>query len=149
MDRTNVMHEWKELRTAIKKQWARLTDEDLARLDESLDTFTSVLQQRYGISRESAHADLHGFLAGVREKVGEAAAHLKEAGAEAWSRGKERLREGLDAGRERLEQQWQKRRQQAAECTNRLGAAIQERPLQSLALAAGAGALLALLLRRK
>lgn len=127
MDRAQLLDEWAELKAAIKQHWAKVTDQDLSRFDATLAELAGVLQDRYGLSKESARGDVREFFAKLRAGLADTASQVREAAGDAWDRGRDRVRAGIEAGRDR----------------------INEKPLQSLALAAGVGALIAWLLRRR
>jgi uncharacterized protein YjbJ (UPF0337 family) len=54
---------WKELRGNIKKQWGKLTDDDLMEIDGNKDILIGKLQQRYGYSRDQAEKDYSTWMA--------------------------------------------------------------------------------------
>jgi len=45
---------WKQLKGDVRKQWGKLTDDDLEYMAGSRDKFVGRLQERYGIAREDA-----------------------------------------------------------------------------------------------
>jgi uncharacterized protein YjbJ (UPF0337 family) len=45
---------WKQMKGAVKQQWAKLTDDDLAFIDGKRDELIGRIQERYGITREEA-----------------------------------------------------------------------------------------------
>jgi ElaB/YqjD/DUF883 family membrane-anchored ribosome-binding protein len=127
MERNRLLDEWNDLKASLKDHWTKLTEEDLAKFDATLAALVDTVRDRYGVSRECAHGEVRDYFAGLRTGVRAAAEQVRDTASDLWDRGRERVRAGVDAGRERLH----------------------EKPLQALALAAGAGAILALLLRRK
>ena len=52
---------WLQLRGTVKKQWGKLTDDDLDKVDGDMDKLAGVLQERYGYSREQAKQELTRF----------------------------------------------------------------------------------------
>ncbi len=54
---------WKQLRGNVKKQWGKLTDDDLMQIDGNKDMLVGKLQQRYGYSKVQAEADYDRWLA--------------------------------------------------------------------------------------
>ncbi|NLD71634.1 MAG: CsbD family protein [Chloroflexi bacterium] len=58
---------WKQLRGEIRKQWGRLTDDDIDALEGESDRLLGVLQERYGYSRQRAEEELSRFLRGSDE----------------------------------------------------------------------------------
>ncbi len=61
--------EWKKTRRTLKKQWDRLTDEDVYHLDDQLDNLVELLQKRYGNSWEDATEELGQYLADYRSRT--------------------------------------------------------------------------------
>ncbi|HAI31661.1 MULTISPECIES: CsbD family protein [unclassified Thalassospira] len=45
---------WKQLTGDIKKQWGRLTDDDVDAIDGQQDKLVGRIQEAYGIEREEA-----------------------------------------------------------------------------------------------
>jgi uncharacterized protein YjbJ (UPF0337 family) len=53
---------WKQMRGVARKQWAKLTDDDLAFMAGSKDQFVGRLQERYGIAKEEAQKQTDEWL---------------------------------------------------------------------------------------
>lgn len=53
---------WKELRGNVKKQWGKLTDDDMMEIDGNKDILIGKLQQRYGYSRAQAEKDYETWM---------------------------------------------------------------------------------------
>ena len=62
MNWDQVEGKWKETKGSIKKQWGKLTDDDLDYINGSRDQFLGRLQQRYGIAKEDAQDQLDRWL---------------------------------------------------------------------------------------
>jgi uncharacterized protein YjbJ (UPF0337 family) len=45
---------WNQIKGAVKKQWGKLTDDDLAAIDGQRDQLLGKIQERYGIAKEEA-----------------------------------------------------------------------------------------------
>jgi len=56
----------KQLRDALQRRWGALTDKDLDTVDEKLDGLPSLLQARYGHSREQAEKEIDLFLGSMK-----------------------------------------------------------------------------------
>ncbi len=52
---------WLQLRGAVKKQWGKLTDDDLDQVNGDMDKLAGVLQERYGYSRAQAEQEVRRF----------------------------------------------------------------------------------------
>ena len=53
---------WKQLTGGVKKQWGKLTDDDLQYMAGSKDQFVGRLQERYGIAKEEAQKQADEWL---------------------------------------------------------------------------------------
>jgi len=149
MNFERLVDDWRDLKARIRANWDKLTDADMAKLDTGMSAFAAALQERYGWTAEKASEDLERFLARVRSSVADAAASCRDAAEEAWQSGASRVRDSVQSGRERLAQEWEKRAEQASACSDRVETMIQQRPFVSIACAAGVGALLGFLWRRR
>jgi len=71
MNRDQLKGKWKEFRGEVKKQWAKLTDDDLKHTEGDIDSLAGRIQQRYGDAKEKAKAKLDAIvhrLQGSRQK---------------------------------------------------------------------------------
>ncbi len=57
---------WNQFKGDVKRQWGKLTDDDLTRIEGNYDKFVGVLQERYGYERERAERELDAYLKLVR-----------------------------------------------------------------------------------
>lgn len=57
---------WKQLKGNVKKQWGKLTDDDMMQIDGNKDLLIGKLQERYGYSRTQAEADYDRWLTAQR-----------------------------------------------------------------------------------
>jgi len=53
---------WKQVQGEIKKQWGKLTDDDLAMVEGQQDKLVGLVQERYGYAREQAEREVDQFL---------------------------------------------------------------------------------------
>lgn len=53
---------WKQLKGNVKKQWGKLTDDDLTEIDGNRDVLIGKLQERYGYSKTEAQKHLDSFM---------------------------------------------------------------------------------------
>ncbi len=60
---------WKQLQGEIKRQWGKLTDDDLDIVEGHYDKLVGLVQERYGYAREDARNEVDRFL----QKSGDAA----------------------------------------------------------------------------
>lgn len=53
---------WKQVQGEIKKQWGKLTDDDLAVVEGQRDKLVGLVQERYGYARDKAEREVDQFL---------------------------------------------------------------------------------------
>ena len=68
MNRDVLAGSWKELRGGVKQRWGKLTDDDMTRIEGSLERLIGSIQKRYGYAREQAEREIDEFLATIRAK---------------------------------------------------------------------------------
>lgn len=59
---------WKQMKGGVRKQWGKLTDDDLEFMAGSKDQFVGRLQERYGIAKEVAQKQADDWLQAQAEK---------------------------------------------------------------------------------
>jgi len=59
---------WKQLRGELRKQWGKLTDDDLDRVAGSADQLAGILQEKYGLSRSEAGREIDQFVSRFSEE---------------------------------------------------------------------------------
>jgi uncharacterized protein YjbJ (UPF0337 family) len=69
MNQDILQGKWKEIRGGLKKQWGKLTDDDIRRIEGSLDQITGIIQQRYGYTKERAENEISHFLKAYQDQV--------------------------------------------------------------------------------
>lgn len=52
---------WNQVKGAIKQQWSKLTDDDIARINGDYDQLVGQLQETYGYSRERAEKEVNRY----------------------------------------------------------------------------------------
>ena len=62
MNWDQVEGKWKQMKGGIRKQWSKLTDDDLEYMAGSKDQFVGRLQERYGVAREDAQRQADEWL---------------------------------------------------------------------------------------
>lgn len=62
MNRDTLSGQWKQLRGEVKRQWGKLTDDELDQAEGSFDIVAGRIQERYGYTRERAERELDSFL---------------------------------------------------------------------------------------
>jgi uncharacterized protein YjbJ (UPF0337 family) len=61
MNKDILKGRWMQIRGDIKKNWGKLTDDDLTKIDGDRDKLLGTLQERYGYSREQAEHEMTRF----------------------------------------------------------------------------------------
>ena len=54
MNWDQVKGQWKQMRGTLRKEWGKLTDDDLDVIAGNRERFVGLVQERYGIAREEA-----------------------------------------------------------------------------------------------
>jgi uncharacterized protein YjbJ (UPF0337 family) len=52
---------WHQLKGSVKKEWGKLTDNDLDRAEGNYETLVGKIQEKYGTSREEIERRLKGL----------------------------------------------------------------------------------------
>jgi uncharacterized protein YjbJ (UPF0337 family) len=55
MNNDKLEGNWKQLRGEVKRQWGKLTDDDVERVEGNRDKLAGIIQERYGVAKEEAH----------------------------------------------------------------------------------------------
>lgn len=61
MNWDRIQTNWKQYKTTVRETFAKLTDDDLEKIDGRRDQFLGKLQERYGYSRDIAEQKLTDF----------------------------------------------------------------------------------------
>ncbi|MGC4082399.1 MAG: CsbD family protein [Vicinamibacterales bacterium] len=54
--------QWKQLKGEVKRQWGKLTDDDMTTIEGSADSLIGKVQERYGYERDRAKREVDEFL---------------------------------------------------------------------------------------
>jgi uncharacterized protein YjbJ (UPF0337 family) len=63
MNTDTLKGQWTQLKGQIRKQWGKLTDDDLDQIQGDAEILAGKLQERYGRSKDQVHQDIERFLA--------------------------------------------------------------------------------------
>jgi uncharacterized protein YjbJ (UPF0337 family) len=62
MNRDQWEGKWKQLQGHIKKEWGKLTDDDLDRARGDMDILIGKIQEKYGLAREAIERRLEAMM---------------------------------------------------------------------------------------
>jgi len=54
--------QWNQLKGRVRRQWGKLTDDDVDQIQGNAEILLGKLQERYGRSKDEAQRDLDRFL---------------------------------------------------------------------------------------
>jgi uncharacterized protein YjbJ (UPF0337 family) len=52
---------WKQLKGSVKKQWGKLTDDDLDKIQGDSEMLAGKIQEKYGKSKDEAEKEVNDF----------------------------------------------------------------------------------------
>jgi uncharacterized protein YjbJ (UPF0337 family) len=61
MNWDQIKGQWKQMQGDAKRQWGKLTDDDLTRIEGDRDKLVGIVQERYGRSKEEAEREVDGW----------------------------------------------------------------------------------------
>jgi uncharacterized protein YjbJ (UPF0337 family) len=61
MNHDTIAGQWKQVSGKIKKQWGKLTDDDMKVVEGNADMLAGRLQERYGMARDEAERQVREF----------------------------------------------------------------------------------------
>ena len=138
-----------ELKRQLRRKWSKLTHSDLERLDFDVDRLTQVVAKRYEIPAQEARAQVEEFVAHVGATFREASQFFGDAARDLWRNGRAQVMDAMHAGSERASELWHRGRDRAGDFWHKASGTVQQRPWTSLAVVAGLGALIGVLLWRR
>ncbi len=62
MNKDIISGQWKQLQGEVKRQWGKLTDDDLKMVEGHYDKLVGLVQERYGYTKEDASNEVDRFL---------------------------------------------------------------------------------------
>jgi uncharacterized protein YjbJ (UPF0337 family) len=65
MNWDQVEGQWKNLKGNIREKWAKFTDDDLELIAGKKDRLVGKLQERYGLAKDRAEAELDQYIASM------------------------------------------------------------------------------------
>ena len=61
MNWDQVKGKWKQMTGSAKERWGKLTDDDLSRIAGERDKLVGTIQEKYGIARQEAEAQVDAW----------------------------------------------------------------------------------------
>ncbi len=61
MNKEEMKGKWNQLKGEVKKQWGKLTDDDLARIEGNRDILVGKIQELYGKTKEEAEREVDEY----------------------------------------------------------------------------------------
>ena len=61
MNSEELKGKWKQVKGNVKKNWGKLTDDDLDVIEGNKDILAGKIQERYGISKEEAKKQVDDY----------------------------------------------------------------------------------------
>jgi uncharacterized protein YjbJ (UPF0337 family) len=62
MNKTTLKGQWKQVKGEVKKQWGKLTNDEIDQIEGEYDKMVGVLQEKYGYEKEKAQREANEFL---------------------------------------------------------------------------------------
>ena len=53
---------WLQVRGKVKEQWAKITDNDLDRINGKREQLVGMIQEKYGYTKDKAHQEVEQFM---------------------------------------------------------------------------------------
>ncbi len=61
MNSDRIAGNWKQIKGRMQSEWAKLTDDDLGQLEGHREYLAGKVQERYGIAKDQAEAQVKKF----------------------------------------------------------------------------------------
>jgi uncharacterized protein YjbJ (UPF0337 family) len=61
MNQDILRGQWHQLKGTIRKQWGKLTDDDVDRIQGESEQLVGTIQQRYGVARDEAQRQVNDW----------------------------------------------------------------------------------------
>jgi uncharacterized protein YjbJ (UPF0337 family) len=60
---------WKQFTGEVRKQWGKLTDDEITQINGEREKLAGKIQERYGIAREDAHKQIDEWAGKLKRNV--------------------------------------------------------------------------------
>jgi len=61
MNKDTLKGQWKQFRGQVRKQWGKLTDDDLDQIHGDAEILAGKIQERYGRAKDEAQREVNDF----------------------------------------------------------------------------------------
>ena len=62
MNDDTLKGKWLQLKGEVRRQWGKLTDDDVAQIEGNSEKMIGKLQERYGYARDQAEREVNAFV---------------------------------------------------------------------------------------
>lgn len=69
MNWDEIQGRWKQLSGSAKQKWAKLTDDDLKKINGHRDILAGKIQERYGVEKKKAEREIDRFAQDVKSQL--------------------------------------------------------------------------------
>lgn len=69
MNWDQIKAEWKDLKGKARVEWAKLTDDELARIRGNREQLQAAVQKRYGIAKEEAGRRIDAWAQRLKKRI--------------------------------------------------------------------------------
>jgi len=69
MNKNILEGNWKQLKGEVRKQWGKLTDDDVSQVQGSAEKLIGAVQERYGKAHSEAADEVSNFLERMENRV--------------------------------------------------------------------------------
>jgi uncharacterized protein YjbJ (UPF0337 family) len=69
MDQNVLQGKWKQLKGEVQKQWGKLTDDDMDRINGNYQQLVGRVQERYGLAREKAESQVAEWMDNLNDSL--------------------------------------------------------------------------------
>jgi uncharacterized protein YjbJ (UPF0337 family) len=69
MNWTSIKSDWKDLKGKARVQWAKLTEDELARMRGNREQLEAAIQKRYGVAKEEAQRQVDAWAQRLKKRI--------------------------------------------------------------------------------
>lgn len=61
MNKDTLKGQWQQMKGSVKRAWGKLTDDDIAQINGSIEKLSGKLRERYGYDKERVQKEMDKF----------------------------------------------------------------------------------------